>query len=712
MSENNLSWLERVSNEDSTNVNLKPEGVDTKNDEAENIVEGDEKMTAEGVDKKNNHEVVIKDDTTVEDNAVVKKADSEIGVKVSKEDGDQKPDFEINLQTGKPSKEDAEEEEEEGDQPLPDEVGAPGEPGADEPFVPAGDEPTDTIPAGEEPAIPAEPAVEPGADQGVIDEGIPAVAENAPVPTGDELTEPAAPTEPVDPALAEEPVIDETTVDAPVVEDGTAAPLPVAGGETEPAIGADTPVDAAAAGAEGSDVQAELETGDAGLPPINEETPPEAEKIPVAIDPIIEIKEGTDAAVADAIADGEPLIEEEQPEAFDDEAADTGEGEFDEQLEDVEDLSAMQVAVEGYDKILRELDARGEPVSPALAQSIHIGLRSFRDKVLIEGVPSVEDFKDSIGVLTVSQELMNDMGDKVKAVGEAVMNAIKRLLEILVNTAAEIKNDVPGMLQKNDELAKRLSAIQTPYKGQVDVSGASRLFVKNNFVGDQGVNYAQLRTFADRFMIDYPKFYATLAANIEKSWFSTYDMDNGGEHDLTELAVIIGEGFRPGMFGVVQTNDVPNGERYDNNFASPLLLGNGRVVVHMSKSATKAGVASLSDVWSVEFARVDGGANPSMSVSIPDLHQLKGVLGELDKLIKQVPYYTEATRKMAQDQRMTKVFTHRMLVGVLGEHGASGLVASMTKPTGQFIGHVVNTIKVAQRFIEYCIKTHESQGKA
>lgn len=705
MSDNNLSWLERVSNEDSTSVDLKPEGVDPKNDEAENIVEGDEKMTAEGVDKKNNHEVVIKDDTTVEDNAVVKKAEGEIGVKVSKEDGDQKPDFHVDLQTGKPSKEDGDEEEEELE-PLPDEVGAPGEPGADAPVVPAGDEPTDSIPA-------AEPAA---GEEPVVDENIPAVAENDPLPTGDDL--PVEPTEPLpgeeagatDLPPAEpgtEPVIDE-----PVVEDGTAAPLPVAGGETEPAIGADQPVDAAAAGAEGDGVQAELETGDAGLPPINEETPPEAEKIPVAIDPIIEIKEGTDAAVADAIADGEPLIEDEQPEAFDDEANEDADAVIDEQLEDVEDLSAMQVAVEGYDKILKDLDARGEVVSPALAQSIHIGLRSFRDRVLVAGVPSVEDFKDSVGAMTVSQELMSDIAGKAEAIGGAVINAIKKLMEILANTVAEIKNDVPGMVEKNDALLKRLSAIQTPYKGQVDVSSATRLFIKNNFAGDQAVNYTQLRSFADRFLVDYPKFYATLAANIEKSWFATYDMDGGAEHDLSELAVIIGDGFRPGMFGVVQANDIPGGERYDSNFASPTLLGNTRVVVHMNKSATKNGVSALSDIWSVELAKTGAGDNPSLSVAIPDLHQLKGVLTELDKLIKQVPNYSEAARKLAQDQRMTKVFTHRMLVGVLGEHGASGLVASMTKPTGQFIGHVVNTIKVAQRFVEYCITTHESQGKA
>lgn len=377
-------------------------------------------------------------------------------------------------------------------------------------------------------------------------------------------------------------------------------------------------------------------------------------------------------------------------------------------LGDVEDIGAMQVAVENYTEILNEVTARGQAVDPLLARSIQIGLRSFKGENLTAGQPSVEDFKDGANQFTVSQELMDDLKGKGAAIGEAMVNAVKKLLQILADTVSEIRNNAPALKQKNDELLKRASGLKGQANGKIPVGGAARLFIGNNFAGDKAGNYADLQKYADKFLVDYPKYWNGV---VQKLWQLFEANDAAAKIDLGDIAQLIGNGYQPGMFGLTQTNDVPNGDRYDNNFASPTLLGNRKVVVHLSKAAERNGVSALTDVFSVELASMPSGGGESIEVMLPDGQSIRQILTTLDKLIAQVPNYAEAGKKLANNQNITKVLTHKWLIGAAGEHGASSLAASMTKPTGAMVGHVVNTIKVAHKFLEHCISQHEGAAQ-
>jgi hypothetical protein len=724
MSENNLDWLSRVSQEDSEKANITPEGINPKAEtEAVNVVGGDEKLTNEGKGT-GNHEVNLKDDTVPDDNAAAAKAEGEIGVKVSNESASG-PDIHIDL---KPSTEDGEEDEQakadaeaaaaaagtEGEPPV-EPVEPMGEPGTEPVEPPVVVDEQSTTPVGEvvPPAEPTEPVVpvEPVAD----DVPVEPAADDAPViPAGTEPTEPALPVEGTEASVlpAEGETVAAPVVDAPAVPG--ANPMD---SEPEPNV---------VVGTGATEPMTELETG------IKEGAEPE---VPVAIDPVIEIKEGTDAAVADAQANpedgGAPVLpaeptdgaqpaepvegvvptdlvpaedEEEVPaeEDFDAQADESIFTEFNETDEDTGDLTAMQTALEGYTEILNSVSRRGDVVSPQLARSIRIGLQAFRGEDLDKGIPSMEDFEDPVGAMTVSNELAEDIKHKASQVGSAVMAAIRRLLETLGDALAQVKHNVPALEQANVALAARVAKLQgSKVSGKISVKGAERLFVGGNFGGDTQLNYNYLSTFSTKFLVDYPIAMAAVMAKFQAS----------ETKDVAALAEAIGTGFLPNQWGLLGIDAAKAPEqfsKYDAVFASQTLIGNGRI--YAGKKASSGNLSSISDVWAIAFIKSDADIDPAATeVNLPDATNLKLIVTALGNLISKVPQLADMQRggfKRAQDG-----ISKSLGAEGLGDAGA-GLVRSLTVPTGNLVGHVVNTIKVAQAFVSHCITQHENGGQA
>lgn len=801
MSENHLDWLTRVSQEDASNtsVSIKPEGVDPKEDEANDHVGGDEKSTAQGSDNAKNHEIDISEEMEPDDNPEAKKADDEIGVKnVSKESGDS-PDFRIDLQTGGPaggkaSTEDGDEEPADDDaEATPPADGADADTPAESDMAPAegADAPAadDTTPVEGADAAPAEGDDAPGTDDLGVDgtdqtgadsadttaeggdEGVATLQGATDAPAEGEATIPV----PIDPVTEIKEGTDAAIAEAEANPEGADAGVPGVGetetegdGETvsqegfgggllgflagslgwAPFVGAG--VHAAAKTAR-LKLQQDIEKISKRIADVRkgdiEDAKKNGTKVPKSLEnfdfvtviksallgqffgPFYGAHQGSElenlndqlqAKLKELKAEMDKagistedfdVLEDEglqQDTEFDGEADDGIMQPVEDTLEDVQDIGAMQVAVENYTEILNEVQARGQAVDPLLARSIQIGLRSFKGENLADGQPSVEDFKDGANQFTVSQELMDDLKGKGAAIGEAMINAVKKLLQILADTVSEIRNNTPALKQKNDELLKRASGLKGQANGKIPVGSAARLFIGNNFAGDKAGNYADLQKYADKFLVDYPKYWNGV---VQKLWQLFEANDSAEKIDLGDIAQLIGNGYQPGMFGLVQSNDVPNGDRYDNNYASPTLLGNRKLVVHVSKAAERNGVSALTDVFSVELASLPTGGGESTEVMLPDGQSLRQILTALDKLIAQVPNYAEAGKKLAQNQSITKVLTHKLLIGAAGEHGASSLAASMTKPTGAMVGHVVNTIKVAHKFVEHCLAQHEGASK-
>ncbi|MNF46418.1 phiKZ-like phage internal head protein [compost metagenome] len=826
-----LDWLVRVSQESSETASIKPEGVDLNADsEAANIVGGDEKLTNEGKSSAN-HEVDLKDATVPDDNADAADADKAIGVKVSAEDNGDAPAMRIDLQTGKPSVEDEQTDEEK-------------EAAEAEAAAAAGD-------AGAEPAaaeVPGEPGEGGEATDPIVEvpvEGAP--GEDAPGDGGDAVA-PTEPVEGVEPAAGEPPVDGEPPVEGaegtePAAAEGTDA-LPAEAGEPalpEGTDGVEPPL-------------AELEGGDAAVDPTAD-----SGKVMIAVDPVTEIKEGPEAAAEAAVAEGAaetPLTNEELPEGteavsqegfvgglvgflaggmgwvpfvgagvhaavkakrlkmqqdieavakriekirkgdledakkngmtipkselgtdwvqivkgallgqffgslygarqgsdienlnkqlreklkelekeieaagisnedfelsdepdtevdLDSAADDEFASEFDTVGEDVSSLGDMGAALEEYNSILRDEAAAGRTISPGLARAIKIGLEHFDEPFLLEGAPSLEDFADPIGKFTVSNEFANGLGEKAKAVGGAIIEAIKKLIAKLADIAAEMMNNVGKLQEANDALTQQVNALQSSAKGQINVQSATRLFVGGEFAGDNAQNYQRMHQFCDKFMVDYPKFNRGLALAIMKV---IDEVHSNGMRKLPpeEIASVFETQFLPGMFGVVAVgkDEIKEMSGYDSLFASPKLLGNRRMVVGKSEMAGKDGISALSSCWKVSLVAGEVGANPSISVALPDQQELRKILKELESLIKAIPNYAGAAKKMANDQAMLKVYTHPWFSGEL-QHAASGLVASMTTPTGHLVGYVANTIKVAQAFVASCVAQHQGGASA
>lgn len=666
-----LQWLERVSQENNA-ANIKPEDEGLKKDEAEDHVGGDESLENEGKNTAD-AKVKLKEELEPDDAAAIVKAEGEVSV--SAEDN-QSPDLQIELQEPTASQEGEDDGEQSGDaEPTTSE---------EDPAVvePTSEEPTAAPVVAEEPVV--DPAVEPE----------PAVQEEPITPVETE-------TEGGEPAVAEEPeAVEEPTVDAASSE--------LVEGE-EPGVQAETNAE------------------------------PEAQ-IPVEIDPVTEIKEGTDAAVAEAEANGAPELTQEgekptvsgedatidggvsddvevvEPEVsveseFDEAAIDVT-AEFDGIDDDVSQLSKMGTALEAYSVLLKGEMDRDHQVNPALVQAIQIGLESFNEPLLVAGVPSLEDFNDPIGRLTVSNEFTKGMGEKAKAVGTAVLEAIKRMLARLADMMAEIRNNTSGLETANAELIKRLDALRKDTTGTIEVKGAQRLMIGDNFGGDNAKNITALRNVADRFLVDYPKFNQKLFEGVADVIDKHKEM---GVQSIpgSEFATVLDNAFKPGMFGAQTANKgvVPQLEgKYDAVFVTPVILGNGRIAVGKN-TPTKNGLAALSDAWQVSFVRNEPTNTPT-EVKLPGIVQLKQIAKELDGLLGQIPKYVEAGRQMSKEAFILKFFGRESVTGAEAPHAISGLVQSMATPTGHFIGHLVNTIRVQQAFVAACIAKHEAGAAA
>lgn len=523
--------------------------------------------------------------------------------------------------------------------------------------------------------------------------------------------------------------------------------VPAEGGETPAEEPAATEVDASNdSGAAGGDVDggveqpAEEPTPDAVPAEVADaststtEAPVEpapaegkAEEIPVAIDPVLEIQEGTDAAVAAAqenpeVAPAEPAeaepaaadgtdtqVEEEEGEEkpaeedFDCVADDDITNPMDSVDTDVESLGVLTKSLEGYQELLNAEIGAGRAVSPVLAQSIMIGLKSLREPFLLKGQPSVEDFNDPTGKFVVSNELATGLAEKAAVVGGALLEAAKRLWEQLVDMFAQISHNVPALDETNQALVKQLAGLKDGKGGKVSVKGAGRLFIGDSFGGDVASNYATLGKFAAKFLVDYPKSISAMAT----TWMQ------GEEKDIASLAEAIGNGFLPnqwGLLGVDKSKAPEMYAKYENVFASAALLGNGRIVAGKSSVTAENGLDSLSDIWKIEFVKDTVQIDESATeVNLPSVANLRLITQALGELIKNVPQLASVDRGSFRNARnsLDKAFKESNV----GQAG-SGLVRSLTMPSGHLVGHVVNTIKVGQAFVAHCIKQHQGAAEA
>lgn len=357
----------------------------------------------------------------------------------------------------------------------------------------------------------------------------------------------------------------------------------------------------------------------------------------------------------------------------------------------------MQNALEAYQELLAAEVTAGRAVSPALVRSIMIGLESFQEPELMSNIPSLEDFADPTGKYSVSNELADNIAGKARMVGQAVIEAVKRLWEQLLDMLAQLKHNVPALTESNKAFSEALRSLKDSKGGKISVKGAERLFIGENFGGDAAANYSSLGKFAAKFMVAYPLQLTAVIANWEKS----------EERDAAALATAIGNGFLPQQWGLLDSTvaKVPAMDKYDAVYASPVLLGNGRIYAGKNDAPSSNGVSALSDVWKIEWVKdpvtVDVAAT---EVNLPSVANLGLIVKAIDDLIGQIPFMTDIN---SGNYRKARNKVEAMLKeGNVGDAGA-GLVRSLTMPTGNLVGHVVNTVKVGQAFVKHCIAQHQ-----
>lgn len=474
---------------------------------------------------------------------------------------------------------------------------------------------------------------------------------------------------------------------------------------------------------------------------LEEEETVETDEEPILeVDPVAEIQddvestpvEGEDEAEVDDVAEEE----DESFEDFDSIADDGITADMDGVDQDIDDMGNLQTALEAYSELLsNEMERNSGVIEPALVRAVQIGLESFNEPIILQDIPSLEDFTDPTGRYAVSLEFAEGLKDKAGKVAKATMAAIQRLWELLEDIFRQFKANVPALKQKNEELAEKLKNTVDAGKGTVSMKGARRLYIGDMFAGNNPNNIRTVYQVGDKFMVLYPKQFKAITEEYKRLTQSLLT-DGDGSQSITALTIAVTKHFNPGDLGLQQINPskAPSDmQKYTGIAASPVLLGNRRFFAGVNDvkiEADRSGNAITSDsatnaiVYMADYFKLIFGTEAGVPdsgtddvVKLPDVATLQQLTTETATLTKHLETYTEATGNFRQIRReMQQTIAKLHGIDKYDSYGqvnklafiAQGITRAITVPTGHFVGYVGNLVRILQAFIEYCINEHRA----
>ncbi len=369
--------------------------------------------------------------------------------------------------------------------------------------------------------------------------------------------------------------------------------------------------------------------------------------------------------------------------------------------EDVTKMESAKAALEHYiEKVSNYVDAN-ESVPPSLAKAIQIGLRRHDAKFFAQTVPALESFDAPVGRMTVSLELLDKLKAGAKAVGKGIVEAIKKLFELLMNAWNYVSTDRIKLLKRLDAAKKTIQANDIPSDLKIDYSGLSSLFMDGDVAGSDPKSIDTLLAVSDGMMVKWPKQILILAKQIKHKLASAdFDMTDDDACRAVVVAAItaLAASYSSMLSGFVSATGNP--------VVSDLLPGNRRITFEYSSTLAKdpeVNLTNLSSVFSITHAVDKSVKAIDKSITVPSKEEiLKGIT----KTIELIDFGIE--RAASTDE--IRKFLGGITPATLGGGMIYSFCLAALKSSTSYLGYLNTTTKAYVSYYEK-VAAASSKGK-
>lgn len=351
--------------------------------------------------------------------------------------------------------------------------------------------------------------------------------------------------------------------------------------------------------------------------------------------------------------------------------------------EDLGKIETVAAALEKYSVLLTGMHKRGKMVDRDTAGAIKIALESYDRNEFARTVPSLEAFDRRSSQLTVSIELLDNVKGKIKAVGAAAKEALKKLLALLIDLWDHFSTDINTVRDRLQTLKSK-----SPGTGTLKLSNTARLSINGVFVGTSPEVVKNLREVAKEVVYAWPsRLKHVVEYSLSQDYLKIYDV----------CEKLIGDTFR--SFTEVRGSDIP-GELsdYPTVTSSPALPGDRAMYIGISKKATGDelyDVSKASEVFKFVFGNAPAaGGKADDEVKVPSEQEFQAMVGHLIEVCNAVD-----ARKDAQNQLRS------LLKEIETKHASDSVAIGAAKASliqqKAFMGYLLGTVKAYLAFLEH-----------
>jgi len=399
--------------------------------------------------------------------------------------------------------------------------------------------------------------------------------------------------------------------------------------------------------------------------------------------------------------------------------------------DDLEEMELMSQSLERYHELLTQATANGGLVDPLLAKAVQIGMESFGEPWMVDGMPSLESYSDPTDRFTVSNEAMDNIKGKLADLAKATRNAIAKLWEWLQDLWNRISADADKLKAKADELIQKAGGIEELNEAPMPIKGAERLYISKVFAGDTVQPIVELNRAANSFLVAYPKMTREMLEVFAKTMKKQYSMKIEAEHVIAAAIQAYADHFKPDLLKMypVKGDAVPGKlQKYDAVVATKPLQGNMAFYAAFKHKdeingqkfgAETSGAYHGNDVFKVDFARIPGSevANYDDQVRAPDqaeiVRMLKAVqslcdlMDDLDVERSELKAVRETIEsKIIMSSYMGSDFMDVSTARMMAQKLASNAIT----PVGAFSGYLYSVVKAYLAVIERYIRHHNPKA--
>lgn len=350
---------------------------------------------------------------------------------------------------------------------------------------------------------------------------------------------------------------------------------------------------------------------------------------------------------------------------------------------DMENFNKVGAALEEFQSILRDHRKRGVKPSPQLARAIQVCLKSHNQTYFRPVIASLEDFARPDASVAVSISLEAQIGGKIKELAAAGKNALKRLLEMIIDAWNHMRRDTVKLIEDLDKTIKAVKAADLDAGADKPVKGGARLMINGEFVGDSVEVVKNVEAVSRELLVEWPAALLNLLGTVKESKqqvvpeggaSSAGDTSGGKIKEAAQSA--IENTFH--KFTQVDSGEAPSSmSNFPTVTRSPVLPGNKALFIGIKDGDDSAEYASDKSMMKFDFASTGNAEGGEGSVKIPSkeralasLNAVKGIVANLIakdtsmNTLKQLRAKTEKD-SYAADVIQVSLVQHRQFMGYL-----------------------------------------------